>query len=217
MIRLVRQRKAVDDFLRTNGTISHGVYYRALFVACLNAFSFFLVAVFTIISVMFDINSPRSEGASFPFYTGWAQDHANWAPLQVSYFHVSTSGVHAAWNLSILYINEWLPVVLGLSVFSICGTKQEARIAYLMPFRLAMTAFGWQDPNQAQRQVSSMGFAPRSEPLGSTDAMERFVCLISVGLSTLSKKNAQFVQFLGPCTCQQHYRTASRRRGVSSK
>jgi hypothetical protein len=142
-------------------------------VACADTLLFLLYGVVSIISVAVKANG--SGYPTFPLYVGWTQDHADWTPPQVPYALIASSGATAALSLCVFYINEWIPVVAGFSVFAMFGTTQEARRIYSRPVRFVASALGWHLPSRHQPQLSTIEFTPRSNPSCSMNAEERFV------------------------------------------
>jgi hypothetical protein len=160
IVQFLRHRKAVDRFLHSNGTVSHSSYFRVLSVAC---FDIFLSLPFGIVFVALTVGFSTSEGTPFPFYAGWAQDHADWTIPHVPYAVVAGSGAHAAWALGIFYINEWTPVVLGFAIFGLFGLTHEACWSYAGAFWAGARALGWKH-RPARGPMSGIVFGSRSEP-----------------------------------------------------
>jgi hypothetical protein len=173
----VRHRKVMDESLRANGAISQDIYYRAIAVACLDAFLFAFCGISSIISSVLNLGFSLSDGTPFSFYAGWKKGHSDWTPQQVPYSRIATSGTHAAWSLSTLYINEWIPVVLGLSVFAMFGTTQEARRIYSYPFRPVINALERPHPRQNRHEISDIEFIPRPDLSFRGNVSQRFVSL----------------------------------------
>jgi hypothetical protein len=170
----------LEEFLQTNGTITRNVYFRTLAVGGVDAFVFLLAGIFETVFFALDVHySYEGTSNKFPFYSGWAYIHTGWAPLQISYSDVVGLGPRAAWILSVFYINEWIPVLVGFSVFALFGTTQEARQMYSRPFIVAC-ALGWkpQAAYQCQIKPPSVKFTPpQSNPscsTCSTDEEQRF-------------------------------------------
>jgi hypothetical protein len=154
-------------------------------VGSVDAFVFLIAGILNTIFLGLDIRA-LYEGTpfKFPFYIGWANDHTDWTPPHVPYSVVATQGPDAAWILSVYYINEWTPVVVGFSVFALFGTTHEARRLYSRPFRFVASALGWQPTIPHRPQLSSVKFTPPFNSSCSTNGEQRSVILDGMLMTT---------------------------------
>jgi hypothetical protein len=182
----------LDEYLKSNGTITHDIYFRALAVGCVDAFVFLIAGILETVFLGLDIRAFYEDSSlKFPFYSGWEKDHTDWTPPHVPYSVVAAVGPNAAWILSFYYINEWTPVVVGFSVFALFGRTQEARQMYNRPYRFIARALRREPLAESPHRpmVSTVKFTPQFNPSCSTYEELGFVTQDKTHRSPLLTRN----------------------------
>jgi hypothetical protein len=150
---------------------------RALAVGIIDGFVFLIAGILETVFLGLDIRAfYETSSLKFPFYAGWEHNHTDWTPPHVQYSFITALGPDAAWILTVYFIGEWTPVLVGFFVFALFGTTQQARQIYSRPFRFVARALGRQPTILHRPQLSSVQFSPPlSNPLCSTDDEQRFI------------------------------------------
>ncbi|KZV71047.1 STE3-domain-containing protein [Peniophora sp. CONT] len=123
----------INQFLRSNGSVSRTIYLRILALASLDIL---LTLPIGTVNVVLDVIAYKAQN-SLIFYPGWARVHSNWEPQSISYAEVQAFGVSA---LVGEYFTLWASPVLSFTIFALFGMTAEARASY---WRIICTAGGW--------------------------------------------------------------------------
>ena len=147
-----RQRKDVNRFLRSNGSVSRTNYFRILALASIDIL---LTLPFGIATIALNVSSQVSSPFGLPFYFGCTFDHTEWEPVGSSYAEIVAFGKS---NLAAFYFNHWTSPILAFAIFGLFGVTSEARASYLRIIRTIGGWFGWKPtPRQASTSRSPLG------------------------------------------------------------
>ena len=130
----LRQRKDVNDFLRSNDSVSRTNYFRVLALASIDIL---LTLPFGIATIALIVSDDLSAPAGLPFYFGWTYDHSEWEPVGISYAELVAEGKS---DVVQGYFIHWTSPVLAFAIFSLFGVTAEARGSY---WRIISTVCGW--------------------------------------------------------------------------
>ena len=155
-----RQTRDVNDFLRSNTSVTRTSYLRILVLASIDIM---LTLPFGIVSIALDLISAEKQTPGLPFYWGWTVLHTEWAPTSVSYSEMFAGGTGP---LARFYFSQWTSPVLAFAIFGLFGLTSEARASY---WRAACTIagwFGWKPTLLPSQARSRSGAAERGEGPG---------------------------------------------------
>ena len=130
----LRQRKDVNDFLQSNGSVSRTNYFRVLALASIDIL---LTLPFGIATIILAVSDALSLPSGLPFYLGWTWDHTEWGPVGFSYAEIVALGKS---NVPRFYFNQWTSPILAFAIFGLFGVTAEARASY---WRMIYTVSGW--------------------------------------------------------------------------
>ena len=123
-----QQRKAVNEFLDSNGSLSHGHYRRLILLSCVDVILTIPIGIYGCIIFLVDNNVSWS-------YPGWDFVHADFSEI----FVLTTSDWQSNIldNISVRW-NQWICPVCALIFFSFFGLTNEMRQRYKSFFWKAM-------------------------------------------------------------------------------
>ena len=149
---LHQQNRDIDEFLRSNGSISRTNYLRILILASLDIILTLPLGIVNFTLVALNI---RADTGLY-FWPGWDEVHTNWSPISVSHSElVATGPVYYVRT----YLVPWISPVLAFAIFSLFGCTSEARSSYWRVLSVLAGWFGWR-------------LAPRREVRSSLGAIE---------------------------------------------
>ncbi|VDB95781.1 unnamed protein product [Peniophora sp. CBMAI 1063] len=128
-----RHSREINQFLRSNNSVSRANYFRILVLASIDILLTLPMGVATIFLV---VKAAVSSG-NFPFYFGWTFDHTGWQPESFSYASIVSEG---PFSVAQIYFVQWTSSVLALVIFGLFGLTSEARASY---WRIICTVGGW--------------------------------------------------------------------------
>ncbi|VDB86863.1 unnamed protein product [Peniophora sp. CBMAI 1063] len=114
----VSHGRAVNEFLRSNGSVSRTNYMRILALASVD------VVLTLPMGITFLVLQIFSKDESLPFYRGWSTVHAHWDIVH----HVDTIDSRA--GSAQAYFSHWASPVLAFTIFALFGMTAEARASY---------------------------------------------------------------------------------------
>ena len=163
-----RQRKDVNRFLQSNGSVTRTNYFRILALASIDIL---LTLPFGVVTIALNVSDQLSEPFGLSFYFGWTIDHTKWDPVGVSYAEIVAEGKA---NVAELYFYCWTSPILAFAIFGLFGVTSEARASY---WRIIRSIGGWLGWKPTPPQAS----ASRS-PLGDIEFGERAPQDMSLGI-----------------------------------
>ncbi|KAI0317104.1 pheromone A receptor-domain-containing protein [Amylostereum chailletii] len=148
-----RQRRDVDEFFRSNGSVDRPRYFRILAVGCLDIL---FVLPTGALAVLVQITQEISFG-KYPFYPGWYYTHHPWAPVSLS----AAEWHSDFWVRFDIILPQWLYPVLSILIFAIYGLRGESRATYRRGFWTAAGVLGFKLPMREDVPDMKFGTAPR--------------------------------------------------------
>ncbi|VDC07979.1 unnamed protein product [Peniophora sp. CBMAI 1063] len=124
----------INKFLRSNTSVSRSNYLRMLALASVDIL---LTLPFGIVNTVLGTVEGIATQGSFPFYPGWAEIHADKAPVAISYEELRAFGM---FTFAGQYFEYWTSPVLAFTIFGLFGLTSEARTSYK---RIAYAMLGW--------------------------------------------------------------------------
>ncbi|KZV71825.1 STE3-domain-containing protein [Peniophora sp. CONT] len=150
---LYRQSKDVNNFLRSNDSVSRTNYIRILLLASIDVVLTLPVGV---AYIALNILVALEPSNSMPFYPGWYHIHSVWSPKTMTYAELGARGTS---SVVLQYFQHWTSPVLAFAIFGLFGVTAEARSSYR---RVFCTVAGWFGSKPARH-------ARTSSPLGSIE------------------------------------------------
>ena len=180
-----RQNRDVNDFLRSDTSVSRTNYFRILALASVDIV---LTLPFGIVNIVLSAMAFARE-VGLPFYWGWTLLHTDWEPVSYSYAEIKAGGTG---TLAQLYFSQWTSPVLAFVIFGLFGLTSEARASY---WRIACrigACYGLRSTPRAQKaQASSFGemeFGVRQQDRSASlgDVEVGYGCVLTSRLSVES-------------------------------
>ncbi|KAI0317112.1 pheromone A receptor-domain-containing protein [Amylostereum chailletii] len=175
-----RQRRDVDAFLQSNGSVDRARYLRILAVGCLDIlFTLPTGVLFLLVDVAENVRI-----GDYRLYPGWNYVHHSWTPTSIS----AAEWRSEVWTSFQLILQQWLSPILSILIFVIFGITVESRAAFRRWFCMAASLLGFKPPvNEdipnmrfisSQRRVRSPGHS-LSMPESSTTNGADFTVSVS--------------------------------------
>ncbi|VDC05613.1 unnamed protein product [Peniophora sp. CBMAI 1063] len=127
-----RQNRDINQFLRSNESVSRNHYVRILILASIDILFTLPIGIVDIVLTLKALLE-----VSPVFYPGWSADHNNWDPISISYADFKTFGTA---SIAQFFVSQWSSPLLGLIVFGLFGATREARASY---WSVVCTVGGW--------------------------------------------------------------------------
>ena len=132
-----RQRNDVNEFLRSNDSISRTNYFRIFALASIDIA---LTLPIGIANIVLASAESVAQARHLPFYEGWAFVHTDWEPVSFSYEGLLEAGTS---TVAEVYFSQWTSPVLACVIFGLFGVTKEARASYMRAIRTVLGWFGW--------------------------------------------------------------------------
>ncbi|VDB86864.1 unnamed protein product [Peniophora sp. CBMAI 1063] len=145
-----RQRRAINQFSRSDNSVSSTNYLRILVLASLDLI--FTLPVGILSFALYPLES--GEDGALPFFPGWTSVHTDWAPRSISYAKVQASGPLV---VARTYFIPWTAPVLAFAIFGLFGLTREARASYRRALYTAAGWLGWKVTPRHRLTRSSLG------------------------------------------------------------
>ncbi|KZV68007.1 hypothetical protein PENSPDRAFT_754436 [Peniophora sp. CONT] len=142
-----RQSRAINEFLQSNGSISHTNYQRILIIASID-----IILTLPLGIVNFALNALPANTQGF--YPGWSYVHTDWEPVSISYAQIRESGTA---NVAWLYLLPWVSPILAIAIFGLFGCTLEARATYWRILCKVTGWFGWTPTPRRRGSHPSLG------------------------------------------------------------
>ncbi|VDB95836.1 unnamed protein product [Peniophora sp. CBMAI 1063] len=145
------QRKDINNFLRSNASVSRTNYMRILVLASIDLW---LTLPIGIVKIVLEVTYALSPPKYFPFYPGWHHLHSEWGPVSVTYAEQQSDGTA---DLAQSYFSHWSTNIIAFAIFGLFGLTSEARASY---WRIVCTIggwFGWKPTPSAQNGRGPLG------------------------------------------------------------
>ncbi|KZV60806.1 STE3-domain-containing protein [Peniophora sp. CONT] len=147
--------RAVNQFLRSNNSVTRTNYMRILAVASIDIVLTLPMSItFLVLQILMRTNGP------LPLYEGWTVVHADWTSILVVEKMENTAEFVEA------YFSHWTSPILAFTIFGLFGMTAEARALYRRLFNPAARWIGWKCTpytQDARASSGSLGFATRSQ------------------------------------------------------
>ncbi|VDC05052.1 unnamed protein product [Peniophora sp. CBMAI 1063] len=133
--RFYKHSREVNQFLRSNNSVSRRNYFRILALASIDVL---LTLPLGIANIALIITQSLSFGP-LTFYYGWASDHnsTTWEPQGWPYAEVVAQGTS---TVAQDYFAQWTSPILAFAIFGLFGFTSEARASY---WSIACAIGGW--------------------------------------------------------------------------
>ncbi|KAI0316297.1 pheromone A receptor-domain-containing protein [Amylostereum chailletii] len=173
-----RQRRDVEAFLRSNGSVDRSRYFRILAVGGLDIlFTLPSGALLLLVYTAHDVGSGNYP--LYPEYLHHQRAARAWAPVFLSAVEWRSN----SWVRFDVYLSQWLYPILSLLIFAIFGLAEDARATYRRWFWTTVGLLGFRPPvredmpdikldSPPHRRVRSLGHSisiPGSSTTGGTD------------------------------------------------
>ncbi|VDB95511.1 unnamed protein product [Peniophora sp. CBMAI 1063] len=119
-----RHSREVNQFLRSNNSVSRTNYFRILVLASVDVL---LTLPIGLVIIVLNVKGHAQMFGPLPFYHGWTQDHVGWQPVGLSYAYVVSEGTL---DLALFYFEYWTSPILAFVIFALFGATSEARASY---------------------------------------------------------------------------------------
>ncbi|VDB86833.1 unnamed protein product [Peniophora sp. CBMAI 1063] len=164
-----RHGRDVNQFLRSNGSVSRTSYMHVLAIASINLL---LTLPIGLVTLAFSLRSQMDVIKTFPFYSGWKADHSDWTPTTAPY---PGATFHGTYLVFYWYWGLWTAPVTAFVIFGLFGLTKEARTSYWQIICTIGNCFGWKPASIAQK---------KGQELGTIEFGERPMEEISLGSGT---------------------------------
>ncbi|KZV66104.1 fungal pheromone STE3G-protein-coupled receptor [Peniophora sp. CONT] len=145
-----RQRRDINRFLHSNGSVSRHSYFRILALASIDILLTLPIGIVILVLV---VQAGTTPGGGLTFYPGSVGLHSNWSPTGFLYSDLLEEGTFA---IAELYLSTWTSPFLAFVIFGLFGLTAEARASYWQIVNAAGAKFGW-TPRTHRYNRSTLG------------------------------------------------------------